>query len=131
MGWVHFKTYLRVPLLLEVRDNALTNEVRVFDDLEHLVVIPFDQSHFKPVLGGIDVKHLWLCLPVKAVYVSTLDLGEVNRLIQRTDDSVVTSEISHWDVKVEMEELTRSKGCILCGSMSNRVAHQHHPKSRS
>lgn len=129
---MHFKTHLRVPLLLEVRNNALTNEVRVFDDLEHLVVIPLDQSHFKPVLGGVDVEHLRLCLPVKAVYVPTLDLGKVNCLIQRTNDSVVTSEISHWGVKIEMtEELTRSKGCILCGSMSNKAARQHHPKSRS
>lgn len=92
---IYFGTHLRVPLLLEVRNNALTDEVRILDDLKHLVIIPLDQSHFKSVFGGINVKHFRLCLPVKAVYVPTLDLGKVNCLIQRTNDSVVTSEISH------------------------------------
>lgn len=97
IGWIRFKTHLRISFLLEVRNNALTNEVRVFDDLEHLIVIPLDQSHFKPVFGWVDVKHLRLCLPVKAVHIPTLDLGKVNSLIQRTDDSVVTGGISYRD----------------------------------
>lgn len=93
--WIYFEAHLRVPLLLEVRNNALTNEVRILDDLKHLIIIPLNQSHFKPVFGGIDVKHFRLCLPVKAVYVPTFDFGEVNCLIQRTNDSVVALEISH------------------------------------
>lgn len=36
------KTHFRITLLLEVRNNALTNKVRVLDDLEHLIVIPPD-----------------------------------------------------------------------------------------
>lgn len=76
---------------MKVGNNTLTNKVRILDDLKHLIVVPLDQSHFKPVFGGIDVKDLRLCLPVKAVYIPALDLCKVNRFVKRTYDSVITT----------------------------------------
>lgn len=79
---------------MKVGNNTLTNKVRVLDDLKHLIIVPLDQSHFKPVFGGIDIKDLRLCLPVEAVHVPALDLGKVNRFVKRTNDSVVTTELA-------------------------------------
>ena len=46
--------HLREALLLQVRDNALAEEVRRPDDVQHLLVVVAQQSQLEPVFRGVD-----------------------------------------------------------------------------
>jgi len=83
---------LRVALLLKIGDNALTNQARSLDNLQHFVVVPLNQGELESVLGGIDLEDLGLGVPIKAVHVSSLDTDQVYCLIKSADDSIVTVE---------------------------------------
>ena len=85
---------LGVTLLLQVSDNALTNKVTAADDLQDLVVVLSHKSKLEAVLCWVDRDRLRLGGTVKAVDDLTLDSGEVDRLFQRLDDTVVT--VGQW-----------------------------------
>ena len=84
------KSDLGVSLLLEVADNTLPNEIAVSDDLEDLVVILADQGQLKAVLCRVDGDSARFSRSVKAVDDLALDAGEVDRLFERFDDTVIT-----------------------------------------
>jgi hypothetical protein len=81
---------LGVSLLLQVPDNALTDEIAAADDLKHLVVVLSDKGKFESVLGRVDGDGPRLGGSVQAVDNLPLDSGEVDGLLERLDDTIVT-----------------------------------------
>lgn len=89
------KGNLRVSLLLQVSNNALSNQVAASDDLQNLVIVLSDQSELESVLGRVDSDRLWLGRSIKAVNDLTLDSGKVDRLFECLDDTIVTAVLGH------------------------------------
>lgn len=84
---------LRVAFLLQVRDDALSDEAGSLDDLEHLVIIPLDQGKFEAVLSRINLQDSGLGCAVQAVDVAALDPNKVDSLVESTDNSIVAVQI--------------------------------------
>lgn len=82
---------LGIPLLLKVGDNALTDEVRVPDDLEDLIVVFAGERELEAVLGRVDGDGPRGSGSVEAVHDLALDAGEVDGLLEGLDDTVVTA----------------------------------------
>lgn len=91
VGRVGLGTHLWEALLLEVGDDALTDEVRRPDDVEDLVVIPADEGELEAVLGRVNRDRLRACVAVQAVNDLALDAGEVDGLVESLDDPVVAA----------------------------------------
>lgn len=85
-------TYLGESLLLKVGDDALTDKVRGPDDVEDFVVVLAHEGELESVLGGVDRYRARLGVTIQAVYDLALDASEVDGLLERLDDSVVTAD---------------------------------------
>lgn len=83
---------LWVSLLLQIRNDALTNQARSLDDLKHLIIVALDQGELEPVFSGVDFKGTGLGVPVKAVHTPALDANKVYGLVKGANDTVVTVE---------------------------------------
>lgn len=83
------KSDLGVTLLLEVGDDALSDEVGVSNDLQDLVVVLLRESELESVLGRIDVDGSRSSVSVDAVNNLSLDSSEVDGLVESLDDSGV------------------------------------------
>jgi len=86
------KSDLGVTLLLEVGDDALSDEVGVSDDLEDLVVVLLRESELESVLGRVDVDGSRSSVSVDAVNDLALDSSEVDGLVESLDDPGVAEE---------------------------------------
>src|SRR5690242_20641949 len=85
---------LGVALLLQVCNDRLSNKVRVANDLEDLVVVTLGQCLLEAVLSRVNGNGAGLAITVQAVDVLALDARQVDGLIKRTDDSIVTKRVS-------------------------------------
>ena len=88
------KRNLRVPLLLQVPDDALSDEVGSPDDLQYLVVVFAYEGELETVLCWVDRNCTGLRGPVEAVYDLTFDPSEVDGLVKRLYDSVIPGQLS-------------------------------------
>lgn len=100
---------LGIPFLLQVGDDALSDQVRVANDLQDLVVILLDQGQLEPILGGVDLNGARASSAVKTVYCGSLDAGKVDWLLQSLDNTVITVCIAGYQLRgSEPSTLTRS-----------------------
>jgi hypothetical protein len=83
------KCDLGVTLLLQISDDALSDEITVSDDLENFIVVPSNESELEAVLCWVDVDRAGLGCAIKAVDDLTFYSGEVDWLIQSLDDTVI------------------------------------------
>jgi hypothetical protein len=58
--------------------------------LEHLIVVPLDQSKLEAVLGRVDFQGSRFSIAIQAVNTAALDLDKINRLVQCPNDTAVT-----------------------------------------
>ncbi len=79
-----------VSLLLQVSDNALSNQVTASNDLQDLIVVLPDQSKLEPILGRINRDCPWFGGSVQAVNDLSLDSGKVDGLFEILDDTIIT-----------------------------------------
>lgn len=82
-------THLREALLLQVRDDALADEVARLDDLQDLVVVVAHERKLEAVLGRIDRDGARARVAVEAVDRLAFDARKVHGLVERTNDAVV------------------------------------------
>lgn len=73
--------------LLEIGNDALTNEVRVSDDAENLVVVTLGQRKLESVFGRVDFNRSGLAGSVDTMDGLALDSREVDGLLKRLDDA--------------------------------------------
>jgi hypothetical protein len=92
------KAHLRIAFLLQVSNDALTNQVRSANDVQDFLIVVADQSQLEAVLGWIDDDSARLGIAVKAVDGLALDPSQIDGLLQRLDDAVVTLRQSVFDV---------------------------------
>ena len=104
---------LRVTLLLEIPDNALTDKVTGANDLQYLVVVLPDESQLEAVLCGINGDGAGASRSVEAVDGLALDTGEVNWLFESFDDAVVAIGKSVLDV---VESCVNEDAAVIPGS---------------
>lgn len=90
---------LGVALLLQVRNDRLSDKVRVANDLEDLVVVTLGQCLLEAVLGRVNGNGAGLAITVQAVDVLALDARQVDGLIKRTDDSIVTKRVRIYQLR--------------------------------
>ena len=88
---------LWISLLLQISDNALTDQVRRANDLQDLVIVFADESELEAILGGVDGDSPWLSGAVEAVNNLALDSSEIHGLIKRLDDAVVSGRSARSD----------------------------------
>lgn len=81
---------LGVALLLQVPDDTLTNQVGSSNDLEYLIVVLANERELESVLGWVDSNSARLGGSVETVHDLTLDASEVNGLVERLDDTIIT-----------------------------------------
>jgi len=85
-----------ISFLLEVSNDALSDQVRVSNDLQDFIVVLLDKGELEAVLRGIDLNGSRSGGPVQAVNGRPLDSSQVNRLLQRLDDSVVAGFVERF-----------------------------------
>lgn len=81
-------------LLLQVGDNALTDEVRGANDLKHFIIVFLDQRELESVLCRVDCDCPGLCLSIQTVDRGSLYSCQVNGLVESLDDTVITAILS-------------------------------------
>ena len=91
---------LWVPFLLQVRDDALADETRCLDDLQHLFIVSLDKSEFESILGGVNVQHFRLGGTIQAVYTPGFDSDKVHCLVECSDDAIVSERTLALSSKV-------------------------------
>jgi hypothetical protein len=82
---------LRVSLFLEICNDTLSDKVRVSDDLQHLIVVLAHERELKSVFSWVDSDGAGCASTVEAVHDLTFDAGQVDRLLQCLDDTVITN----------------------------------------
>lgn len=85
------KSDLGVTLLLQVPDDALSDQVGCPNDLQDFVVVLSDEGQLEAVLCRVDRDSSGLGASVKAVDDVALDSGEVDGLLERLYDTVVAA----------------------------------------
>lgn len=89
---------LGVSLLLQVADNALSDEVGGTDDLQDLVVVLANEGELESVLGRVNGDGAGLGTSVKTVDNVALDPRKVDGLLERLDDTVVTAKSARCSI---------------------------------
>ena len=87
--------YLRKTLLLQVRDDTLTDKIRSFDNVKHLFIIVTEQGKLEAILGRIDGNRPGSSRAIQAMYSPAFNTGQIDRVIQSTDDASVAGESMH------------------------------------
>lgn len=91
---------LGVALLLQVADDALTDEVAGSDDLQNLVVVFADESQLETVLGWVDSDGPRFGRSVEAVNGCSLYSREIDGLFKGLDDAVVAAHMIRTSVGI-------------------------------
>ena len=89
---------LGVALLLEVRDDALTDQAGSLDNVEHLIVMALDQRELETVLCRVDCEDLGLRSPVEAVDTLALHTNQVDGVLKSANNTVVAVHEGVLDV---------------------------------
>lgn len=89
---------LGVAFLGEVGDDALTNEVGRFDDVQDFLIVAAQQSKLEAILCGVDGEDSGFGVAIQAVHVATFNTSEVDGLLESLDDAVVALGESILDV---------------------------------
>ena len=90
-------TYLREPFLLQVRDDALPEERRRADDVQHLLVVVLEERELEAVLSRVEGDGARAGGAVEAVGGLALDAGEVDGDVEGADDAVVAiGDLTLW-----------------------------------
>lgn len=87
---IRCKTYLGETLLLQVGNNALTDQIGRADNVQYLVIILAHEREFESVLCRVNRDRTRFGIAVEAVHDLALDASQVHWLLERFDDAVVT-----------------------------------------
>jgi hypothetical protein len=85
------KTYLGESLLLQIRDDALPEQSRSANDIQHLLVVVLKQRELEAVLRRVEGDGPGACRTVQTMHCLALDAGQVYRVIQRADYAMVAA----------------------------------------
>ena len=83
--------YLRETLLLQIRDDILSQEIRRANNVQHFFMVVAKKCKLEAILCGVDRNRAGSCGPIQAVDRLALDASEVYGVIQRTDHTVVSA----------------------------------------
>ena len=86
------RTYLWESLLLQVTNDALSQKVRVLDDVQHLFVIVLEKCKLEAVFGGVKCDCSWPSRAVETVDSLALDASEVNGIIEGAYNTVIAGQ---------------------------------------
>lgn len=75
---------------MQVRNDTLTHERGSLDNVQHFFKVVLQQSQFEAVLGGIEGNGTWSRGSVKTVDGLSLDASQIYRVVECTDDTVVS-----------------------------------------
>ena len=103
--------YLGESFLLEICNDALTEQRRSTDDVQHFLVIVLEGRELEAVLRWVESDGPQACRTVKTVDGLALDAGQIYWVIQRADDAMVARFRSVVPNKGEMR-LTLGKDNI-------------------
>lgn len=81
--------HLGESLLLQVRNNTLSNQVAGTNNVEDLIVILAHESELESVLCRVNRDGSRFGVAIEAVHHFALDASEVHGLLQSLDDAVV------------------------------------------
>ena len=88
----HYKAiYLGEALLLQIRDNTLSQEIRRANNVQHFFMVVAKKCKLEAILCGVDRNRAGSCGPVKAVDRLALDASEVYRVVRGADHTVVSA----------------------------------------
>jgi hypothetical protein len=87
------KTNLREAFLLKISNDALPQQRRRADNMEHLVIVVTQERKFEPVLGRVERNCARACRSVQAMSGLALDTGEVDGVIKCADHAMVTRDV--------------------------------------
>ena len=83
--------YLGEALLLQIRDDTLSQEIRRANNVQHFFMVVAEKCQLETVLSGVDRDRAGSCGPVKAVDRLALDASEVYGVIQRANHTMVSA----------------------------------------
>lgn len=75
---------------MQIRDDALTDQVGGLDDTQHLVVVVFDKRKLEPVFSGVHRNGPRFGRTIQAVDRLCFNAGKIYRLLQGPDNTIVT-----------------------------------------
>lgn len=80
---------LWVPLLLQIADNGLSNQLLRFHDIEDVFVPLVHQGNLEEVLRGVDGEFASVALTVHVAEKVVLDSSEIDWVIERANDAII------------------------------------------
>jgi len=83
--------HLRESLLLQVGDDALTQQCRCANDMKHFLVVIMQQRKLESILSWIECDSPWARRAIQAVDSLAFDTCEVDRVIESANYTVVTA----------------------------------------
>lgn len=89
---VKYISYLRESLLLKVRDDTLSQQVRRTNDIQHLFIVVAQKSELEAILSGIDRDRARTCRTVETVHDFAFDTRQIDRIIESANDAVVARQ---------------------------------------
>ena len=82
--------YLRETLLLQIRDDILSQEIRRANNVQHFFMVVAKKCKLEAILCGVDRNRAGSCGPVKAVDGLAFHPSKIDRVVKRADYSVIT-----------------------------------------
>ena len=81
---------LREAFLLQICYNILTQQCRCTDYVQHILVIIAQKRKLETIFSRIESDRSWACGSVETMDCLAFDAREIDRVIQGTDDTVIT-----------------------------------------
>lgn len=76
--------------MLQVSNDALTQKGRSFDDIQHLLVVVFEECKLETILSRVERDSTRAGRAIKTMDGLALDTGEIDRIVQSANDSMIT-----------------------------------------
>lgn len=97
-----FRHHLRESFLLQIRDDALTQERRSLDDIQHFFVVVFEKSELESILSWVEGDGARAGRAIETVDSFSFDTGQVDWVVQCADHTMITATTSVSMVKVKV-----------------------------
>lgn len=75
---------------MQIGNDALPQQVRILDDVQHFLVVILDQGQLEAILGRVKVDGAWTRRAIETVDGFALDASEIDRVIEGADNTIIT-----------------------------------------
>lgn len=86
------RTYLGESLLLQVADDALSQKVRILDNVEHFFMVVLEERELEAIFSGVECNGPWPSRAIETVDGLALDTSKVDGVIEGAYNTVIAEK---------------------------------------